>query len=93
MDEVINEPAHVEAPPAPVEHIAETAPEPVASESEPPSVSPFVGKTVKAITIQQHASVFVVDLEFTDNTHYFIKNKQGVVELGGTFDWGSGVQS
>jgi hypothetical protein len=55
--------------------------------------SPYANKTVKELSTKHVASMFVVDLEFIDGTHYYIKTRQGVLELGGTADWDTGAKS
>lgn len=64
------------------------------AESNPPQPipSPFKAKTIANVSTFKLASIFVVDLLFTDGTHHFIKTKQGLVEHGGTADWGTGVE-
>jgi hypothetical protein len=48
---------------------------------------------VAGIVTTQHASVFVVEIKFTEGPSYFIKTKCGIIEKGGSFAWGTGVQS
>jgi hypothetical protein len=55
--------------------------------------SPYANKMVKEIVTKHVASMFLVDVQFTDGTHYFIKTSQGVLELGGTADWDTGTKS
>lgn len=56
---------------------------------KPPTVA---GKTIKALTTFTRGSVFVVNLLDTNDVNYYIKNKQGVVEIGGTIDFDTGVK-
>jgi hypothetical protein len=81
--------------PAPVPPVAaKPAVSPVAPKPAPVKVpSPYANKIVKDIRTLHTASVFVVDLSFTDDSHYFIKTKQGVLELGGTSDWDTGAKA
>lgn len=53
----------------------------------------LVGKTITSIATFQYGSVFVVDLFCTDNNHYYLKTKQGVLEIGGTQEWDTGTKS
>jgi hypothetical protein len=52
-------------------------------------VRDFEGKTLLAIDTFSHGSVNVVDLIFSDGSHFYCKNKQGATELGGTPEWGT----
>jgi hypothetical protein len=56
----------------------------------PPEQPTLVGKTVKQIDTTHVGSVFVVDILCTDDNHYFIKTKQGALEIGGTAEWDTG---
>jgi hypothetical protein len=67
------------------------APKPAAI-PEVPKAPTVVGKTIKSLTTSQVGSVFLVDLFATDGAHYYIKNKQGVVEIGGRADWDTGTK-
>jgi hypothetical protein len=65
-----------------------------------PAVDPYVpvnlgalsGLTIKELKTYKRASVFVVDFLLTTGKHFYIKTKQGVTEIGGTEDWGTGQQ-
>src|ERR1019366_7018633 len=77
----------------PVRPAPANAAPPVAHPPLQPEVPPLpsvVGKTIATLKTYQHASVFVVELVFTDKTRHYIKTKQGALELGGTIDWGTG---
>jgi hypothetical protein len=52
-------------------------------------VRDFEGKTLLAIDTFSHGSVNVVDLIFSDGSHFYCKNKQGATELGGSPEWGT----
>ena len=59
----------------------------------PPRIPSVVGKTISSVQTFQHGSVFVVDMFATDGNHYYIKTKQGALEIGGTADWDTGTKS
>jgi hypothetical protein len=63
-------------------------PEPLA-----PAAPTVVGKTIRSLKTYAVASTSVIELLGTDGVHYFIKVRQGVFEIGGTKDWGTGRQS
>lgn len=71
-------------------------PEPVhevkAAKPEPAPVDPAApeGKTIQSITLRRAGSMHVVDLLFTDGSQYFIKERHGVFEIGGTAEWDTG---
>jgi hypothetical protein len=73
------------AQPSPVAPKAVVAP-------APRITPPYAGKTVTSVKTSQIASIFVVDILFSDTTHYFIKNHQGVIEVGGTADMSTGTR-
>ncbi len=58
-----------------------------------PKAPTVVGKTIKSLSTYAVASISVIDLLGTDGVHYFIKVRHGVFEIGGTKDWGAGIQS
>ena len=47
-------------------------------------------KTVTSVFIHQHGSVNVVEIVFSGGSS-FIKERQGLMEVGGTIDWGTGT--
>jgi len=53
------------------------------------SDSGLSGKTVTDITVEQHGSVTVIEVAYSGGSQ-FIKEKQGLVEIGGTIEWGTG---
>lgn len=47
-------------------------------------------KTVTDVFVHQHGSVNVVEIVFSGGST-FIKERQGLMEVGGTIDWGTGT--
>ena len=47
-------------------------------------------KTVTDVFIHQHGSVNVVEIVFSGG-QCFVKERQGLMEIGGTIDWGTGT--
>lgn len=47
-------------------------------------------KTVTDVFIHQHGSVNCVEIVFSGGST-FIKERQGLMEVGGTLDWGTGT--
>jgi len=102
MDEVVkapvapsltqaNAPATAFPRPVPPAQPSPVAPKAVVAPA-PRIAPPYAGKTVTSVKTSQVASIFVVDILFSDNTHYFIKNHQGVIEVGGTADMSTGTR-
>jgi hypothetical protein len=52
----------------------------------------IAGKTITSINAFRHGSVEVLDILCTDAVHYFIKSSSGMVEVGGTAEWGTGTK-
>ena len=48
-------------------------------------------KTVTDVFVHQHGSVTAVEIVFSGGSS-FIKHRQGLVEVGGTIEWGTGTQ-
>ena len=48
------------------------------------------GKTVTDVLISQHGSCTAVEIVYSGGSQ-FIKTRQGVVEAGGTLEWGTGT--
>lgn len=47
-------------------------------------------KTVTDVFVHQHGSVNCVEIVFSGG-QCFIKERQGLMEVGGTLDWGTGT--
>ena len=54
------------------------------------TASALSGKAVTAVEVYQHGAVEVVEISFSGGSQ-FIKLKQGVVEVGGTAEFGTGT--
>ena len=54
------------------------------------TASGLSGKTVTDVFIHQHGSVSVIEVVFSGGQS-FIKHRQGLLEVGGTIDWGTGT--
>lgn len=52
----------------------------------------IAGKTITSVDQYRHGMVEVTDILCTDASHYYIKTRQGAVDIGGTSDWGSGTR-
>jgi len=61
-------------------------------QAAPASSSSIIGQTIVSVSTFQQGSVFGVDLFCADNNHYYLKTKQGVLEIGGTHEWDTGVK-
>jgi hypothetical protein len=48
------------------------------------------GKTITDVVVTQHGSVTAIELVFSGGSQ-FVKERQGLVEVGGTLDWGTGT--
>ena len=55
------------------------------------TVPTLVGKTVSSVSAKSVASVTVIDILGTDGKHYLIKVSHGLVKIGGTTDWRTGI--
>jgi hypothetical protein len=55
------------------------------------TASGLSSKAITAVEVYQHGAVEVVEISFSGGSQ-FIKLKQGVVEVGGTAEWDSGVK-
>ena len=49
------------------------------------------GKTVTNVLVHKHGAVMVFEVVFSGGSA-FLKHKQGVAEIGGTIEWGTGTQ-
>ena len=47
-------------------------------------------KTVTDVFVHQHGSVTVIEIVFSGGSS-FIKSRSGLVEVGGTLEWGTGT--
>lgn len=54
------------------------------------TASGLSSKTVTDVFCHQHGSVNVVEIVFSGGST-FIKERQGLMEVGGTIDWGTGT--
>jgi hypothetical protein len=52
----------------------------------------IAGKVISTVDTYRAGTVEIVDILCTDATHYFIKGSQGLIEVGGTADWGTGTK-
>lgn len=52
--------------------------------------SGLTSKTVTDVFIHQHGSVNCVEIVFSGG-QCFVKERQGLMEVGGTIDWGTGT--
>jgi deoxyribose-phosphate aldolase len=48
------------------------------------------GKTVTDVVVTQHGIVTAIEIVYSTGSQ-FIKEKQGLVEVGGTLEWGTGT--
>jgi hypothetical protein len=48
------------------------------------------GKTVTDVIVTQHGSVTCIEIVYSGGSQ-FIKEKQGLVEVGGTLEWNTGT--
>jgi hypothetical protein len=48
------------------------------------------GKTITDVIVTQHGSVTAVEVVFSGGSQ-FIKERQGVIDVGGTLDFGTGT--
>jgi hypothetical protein len=49
------------------------------------------GKAITDVTVSQHGIVTCIEIAYSGGSK-FIKEKQGLVEVGGDLNWGSGTQ-
>lgn len=54
------------------------------------SASGLSGKTVTDVIVTQHGSVTAIEVVFSGGSQ-FIKERQGMVEVGGDLNWGTGT--
>ena len=54
------------------------------------TASGLSGKTVTDVVVTQHGIVTVIVIVYSGGSQ-FIKEKQGLVEVGGTLEWGTGT--
>jgi hypothetical protein len=54
------------------------------------SKSGLSGKTVTDVIVTLHGSVVAIEVAHSTGTQ-FVKVKQGVIEVGGSQEWGSGT--
>lgn len=47
-------------------------------------------KTVTGVTVHQHGSVTAFEITFSGGSA-FLKHRQGLAEIGGTIEWGTGT--
>jgi hypothetical protein len=52
--------------------------------------SALSSKTITDVFVHQHGSVVAVEVKFSGGSS-FIKSKQGIIEAGGTIDFGTGT--
>jgi hypothetical protein len=55
------------------------------------TASGLSGKSVTDVLITQHGSVTVIEVAYSGGSQ-FVKEKQGLVEVGGDLNWGTGTQ-
>jgi hypothetical protein len=54
------------------------------------AASGLSGKAVTDVIVTQHGSVNVIEIAYSGGSQ-FVKEKQGLVEVGGDLNWGTGV--
>jgi deoxyribose-phosphate aldolase len=54
------------------------------------TASGLSGKTVTDVVVTQHGIVTAIEIVYSTGSQ-FIKEKQGLVEVGGTLEWGTGT--
>ena len=54
------------------------------------AASGLSGKSVTDVIVTQHGSVTCIEVAFSGGSQ-FIKEKQGIVEIGGDLNWGTGT--
>lgn len=55
------------------------------------TLSGLNGKSVTDVIVTQHGSVTVLEVAFSGGSQV-VKEKQGLVEVGGDLNWGTGTQ-
>ena len=55
------------------------------------TASALAGKAVTDVIVTQHGSVNVIEIAYSGGSQ-FVKEKQGLVEVGGDLNWGTGTQ-
>jgi hypothetical protein len=55
------------------------------------AASGLSGKAITDVTVSQHGSVTAIEVTYSGGSK-FIKERQGLVEVGGDLNWGSGTQ-
>jgi hypothetical protein len=56
------------------------------------TASGLSGKTVTDVIVTQHGIVTAIEIVYSGGSQ-FIKEKQGLVEVGGTLEWNTGTQA
>lgn len=55
------------------------------------AASGLSGKSVTDVIVTQHGSVTCIEVAYSGGSK-FVKEKQGLVEVGGDLNWGTGTQ-